>query len=459
MARNHPEKPTGAHGDAALPTAPDGPDGPDEGVRARRRRRAVRFAAPVAAAAVAGATLGLVPALADTGGGSAHPSLPATTPQRLLTHLAGADVQAVSGTVRVSTDLGLPSYAASALSGLGAPGSGSGSGPGSGGRSGSASPGSPSGSASPSAGASASGGSASGGTTSPADPSRQLTQLLAGTHTLRVAADGPRRQKVSLVEPAAEYSLIRDGRTLWAYDSASDAVYHATEPASDAKGTASLPKALRDKLPTTPAEAATDALRALTPGTRVTVAGTTRVAGRAAYDLRLTPKQTDTTVGAVDIAVDARTWTPLRFTLTPRGGGKAVLDIAWTHVSFATPSASTFHFTPPKGAKVTNAKPGTRPSRTPGSTSSGGASSSASGLSGVPALIGKGWSSVAELRLPKATVNRLPLSMLGSRTHGAFGTGTLITTRFLSVLVTSDGQVFAGAVPKATLIAAADAAQ
>jgi outer membrane lipoprotein-sorting protein len=432
MARNHPEKPTGAHGDAQPPLPPD------EGARARRRRRAVRFAAPVAAAAVAGATLGLVPALADTGGGSAHPSLPSTTPRLLLTHLAGADVQTVSGTVRVSTDLGLPSYAASALSGLGSAGSGSG------GRPGTASP-------------SASSGASAKSTTSPADPDRQLTQLLAGTHTLRVAVDGARRQKVSLVEPAAEYSLIRDGGTLWAYDSASNAVYHATGPASDAKGTASLPKALRDKLPTTPAEAATDALHALTPDTRVTVAGTTRVAGRAAYDLRLTPKQTDTTVGAVDIAVDARTWTPLRVTLTPSSGGKPVLDIAWTHVSFTKPSASTFHFTPPKGAKVTNAKPGTAPSRTPADKPSG--SSSAAGLSGVPALIGKGWSSVAELRLPTSTVNRLPLSMLGTRTHGPFGTGTLITTRFLTALITSHGQVYVGAVPSSTLIGAADAAQ
>ena len=52
------------------------------------------------------------------------------------------------------------------------------------------------------------------------------------------------------------------------------------------------------------------------------------------------------------MAVDSKTGLPLKFTLTPASGGSAVVDAGFTQVSFAKPAASTFDFTPPKGAKV-----------------------------------------------------------------------------------------------------------
>ena len=56
--------------------------------------------------------------------------------------------------------------------------------------------------------------------------------------------------------------------------------------------------------------------------------------------------------------MDAKTGVPLKFTLTPRSGGKAVVDVGFTKVDFAKPAARTFDFTPPKGAKVTEATDG-----------------------------------------------------------------------------------------------------
>ena len=63
---------------------------------------------------------------------------------------------------------------------------------------------------------------------SAADPSSKLLELASGTHTLRVAADGDNKQKLSLIEKAAEYSVIRNGDDVWAYDSASNQAYHTT---------------------------------------------------------------------------------------------------------------------------------------------------------------------------------------------------------------------------------------
>ncbi len=160
------------------------------------RRRAARYVVPVTVMGVAAATIGLVPALADSG----DPDLPEITAAQLIEKIAQSDVEHLSGTVKITTDLGLPN-----LGGL------------------------ESGLLSGAAGSDEEGGSSAG-------PSGRLTELASGTHTLRVAADGPDRQKLSLLENAAEYSLIHDGKDVWGYDSGSNEVYHATVDDADAPG-------------------------------------------------------------------------------------------------------------------------------------------------------------------------------------------------------------------------------
>src|SRR5690242_21032098 len=68
------------------------------------RRKAARYVVPVAVVGVAAATIGLVPALADSG----DPDLPKITAQQLIDKIAKSDVQRLSGTVKITTDLGLP---------------------------------------------------------------------------------------------------------------------------------------------------------------------------------------------------------------------------------------------------------------------------------------------------------------------------------------------------------------
>ncbi|MFE5596512.1 DUF2092 domain-containing protein, partial [Streptomyces sp. NPDC056549] len=83
-------------------------------------RKASRFIVPVAVAGVAAATIGLVPALAASG----DPDLPDITAQQLIEKIAASDTQTLSGTFKISTDLGLPSLGglASGLGGLGGDG-------------------------------------------------------------------------------------------------------------------------------------------------------------------------------------------------------------------------------------------------------------------------------------------------------------------------------------------------
>ncbi|MGW2646810.1 LolA family protein [Streptomyces sp. NPDC001393] len=384
--------------------------GRDEERRAGRRR-AARYAVPVAVVGVAAATIGLVPALAASG----DPDLPRITAQQLIEKIAKSDVQQLSGTVRIDTDLGLPN-----LGGL--------------------------------ENSLASGAVKGSGDGSSADPRSQLTSLVSGTHTLRVAADGPEKQKLSLLESGSEYSLIHNGTNVWGYDSKTNEVYHGISADSG--------KEHKAEPPATPKDFADQALKSVDGTTSVTVDGTERVAGRDAYKLLIKPRQSGTTVGAISIAVDAKTGMPLKFTLTPKSGGAAVLDVGFTQVSFAEPAASTFAFTPPKGAKVTEEKKDAAARKhAPGS-----GEDFARGMNGANVL-GKGWTSIATF--DTGTKGGLPtgsrggdlggfLGSLGDKVSGKFGKGTVFSTRLVNALITDDGKVYAGAVTKDALVKAAN---
>ncbi|MFJ1973053.1 outer membrane lipoprotein carrier protein LolA [Streptomyces sp. NPDC087903] len=384
------------------------------------RRRAARYIVPVTVVGVAAATIGLVPALADSG----DPSLPKISAQQLIEKIAASDVQQLSGTVKITTDLGLPDLGG-LESGL------------------------------------LSGATQNGDGGSSADPSSKLMELAAGTHTLRVAADGPDRQKLSLLENAAEYSVIHDGKDVWGYDSKSNEVYHATEP-----GGAEAQRK-REDVPATPKDLTEEALKSVDETTSVAVDGTAQIAGRDAYRLVIKPKQAGSTVGAISVAVDAKTGLPLKFTLTPSSGGAAVIDAGFTQVSFARPAASTFDFTPPKGAKVTEDGAGSDggTEHAPRYRKSEGDVTKGEGLDGLK-VIGKGWNSVATFEtggegLPTGSSGGGDLGgflgSLGDHVTGKFGSGTVFSTRLINALATDDGKLYVGAVSKDTLVKAANA--
>lgn len=398
--------------------------GPGSSGRTRpvARRKAARYAVPAAVAGVAALTVGLVPALADSG----DPDLPDITAQKLVEKIAASDTEQLSGTFKISTDLGLPTLGGASI----VPGG-------------------------------------SGGGSSSADPQAKLTELASGTHTLRIAADGPDRQKLSLLENAAEYSLVHNGDEAWAYDSGSNqAVRFAVPKDGPGRGGAGqhaegLPKGL----PTTPEELAAQTLKAVDDTTSVSVDGTARVAGRDTYQLLVRPRQSGSTIESARIAVDAKTGTPLKFTLNAVGGGKPVVSAGFTRVDFAKPAASTFDFSPPKGAKVTEGD--SLDSGTPGKRVAPKNEARPEGVK----VIGKGWGAVAELSLPGGQGLPQPgsgevppeaeqlLGSLGKQVKGSFGTGTVFSTRLVNALITDDGKVYAGAVDKDALVRAAESAE
>ncbi|WP_238332600.1 LolA family protein [Kribbella jejuensis] len=349
-------------------------------------------------------TLG--PVMAD-----ASPKLPTISAQDLLAKVQTAKVDGLSGTVSSSADLGLP-----AIPGLGDRGN------------------------------------------------SQLTEMLSGQHTARVAFATPDKARVSVLDNQAERVWTTDGSSAWAYDSSKREATKLTLPAhKNAKPEKAEPRSYD------PQAVAKQFLDSIDPTTNVAVSGTEKVAGRDAYKLRLVPKTDKTTVGSVTVAIDSKTWVPLDVTVMPRSGDKPAVEVGFTSVSFDVPSASTFTFTPPKGVKVTDQKvPANNgqkqipkqvvpkqvvPNRVlPRKPVGSGAEK--------PTVIGQGWDSVVMIRNAQTggLTGNGPLAQLLAKAptvQGSWGKGKLITSKMVSALITDDGRVFAGLVTPDTLQAAA----
>lgn len=380
--------------------------------------RHARWAAPVAVAAVV-AGGAQVAARAASG----RPDLPTLSARDLLVKAQSAKVTALSGTVRSTTDLGVP-----ALPQRGGP---------------------------------------------------DWSSLLTGTQTLRVYVDGPQRQRVDLLGTLTQASLVHDASTLWTWNSATRVVTRTALPPG---GSARSPEALPDvpgspgdlatRAPLTPQQAADRALAAVTPTTQVSVGQPATVAGRDAYDLRLQPKDATSLVGSVDVYVDLRTGLALRTVVTPRSGGPAAVDIGFTRLDLTTPAASTFRFAPPPGSSVrdtavpTRAHQGSTPKARPDVKTFGTGWSTVVRTS-VPQGAMSGGQAGADQHAPSAPGQARSGDPLGGVLLRAAtpvssdrvpGGGRLLTTRLLTVLLTNDGHVYVGAVTPDELIRTARSA-
>jgi outer membrane lipoprotein-sorting protein len=278
------------------------------------------------------------------------------------------------------------------------------------------------------------------------------TALLSGSHTARIWLDGKDKARVALVGQLAETDLVRNGRDVWLWTSGKNTAQHGRLPASTDRDQATpTPEAV------TPQEAAKRALAAIDPSTHVRVDGTASVAGRSAYELVLLPRDTRSLVGDVRIAVDSETKVPLRVQVNARGAtGKPAFETAFTSVTFAKPSASVFEVSPPPGATISEL--GQASGASPDLPKERGTSTGAE-----PRVIGSGWTSVLEVPAPAqpgpGSDARPGASgeLLGAfqRALTPVQGGQALQTALVSVLLTDDGRMLVGAVPKSVLVQAA----
>lgn len=342
--------------------------------------------------------------------------LPDKTPEQVLLLVNDSTVSAFSGTVSQSSDLGLPVFDVSA----GMPNSSGDVGPGA---------------------------SSTGVLTT-------AVELLSGSHEFRVYVGGEKQSRIQIKDHLAERDVIHNGNDVWLYDSSNNAATHLSLPAQPADTAPAKFADLQSELPadlSSPAELAERLLSQLDPGTTVSVGTDTRVAGRTVYQLVLTPKGADTLVQSVSISVDSETGLPLRVTVLAQGQSKPALQVGFTAIDFAAPSSDLFDFVPPVNATVTEqALP---PLRDAAAADHHGEHAPAAG--DLTVVTGTGWSSIIELpaiAVPAELGDNPMLEQLTSAVDG----GRALTTSLLTVFLTADGRVFAGAAPLASLQAAAE---
>jgi hypothetical protein len=304
------------------------------------------------------------------------------------------------------------------------------------------------------------------------DSPNSITSLLSGSHTVKVWYADPRHFRLAVPVQLGETDFIRNGNTGWMWQSSQNSVTKYALPAGGhARAKASGEWHAK---PLTPQEAAQRVLAAVGPSTKVTTQSNVMVAGQAAYQLVISPKDTRSLVGKITIALDgAHPSVPLRVQVFARGATSPAFQVGYTSISFVRPAAANFAFSPPRGAHVHAVTPPAKKERhqvgqasapqiigkdwltvavLPASDLSGLAGGNAAGLAGQAArsAAGQGGGGSGE---DAAIMGALLKS--AAPVHGAWGSGRLLKTSLVSVLITSDGHVLVGAVTPQVLYSAA----
>ncbi|HJY71011.1 MAG TPA: DUF2092 domain-containing protein [Streptosporangiaceae bacterium] len=360
--------------------------------------RRTRWAIPVGALVITGAVLaGSLLSVAQ-----ASPGLPSRTPAQLLAQVADSVTPPLTGTVVETTSLGLPSLP---------------------------------------------------GTANPTS----IASLLTGSHTVRVWYSGPRHFRLAVPGPLSETDVIADGNTAWQWESTANAVTEYSLPADS-----SAPRTAPTTAPLTPQQAAQQVLAAVGQTTTVRVDSNVTVAGQPAYELVLAPKDSRSLVGQVQIAIDGKNGVPLRLLVYARGASSPAFQVGYTSIQFVTPAPADLTFTPPPGATVTheNLSAPSGSDHMPGGVSAIGSGWLAvldlpsAGLT-APGGSGSGGSSAGDSASRDSAAVLKALLASATPVSGAWGSGRLLRTSLVTVLITDSGRMFVGAVQPSVLYAAA----
>jgi outer membrane lipoprotein-sorting protein len=392
-------------------------------MRVKLSRRA-RWAVPATAVVV----VGIGVAVSQITIAQAAPSLPVRTPAQLLAQVSSdAKVPPLTGTVVETTSLGLPQLPEST------------------------------------------------------DPT-SLSSLITGSHTVNIYYENAQHFRVQVPQTMSETDAIMDGSTLWYWDSSQNAVTEYTLAGASNPADHRFKDHAQTGPVLTPQQAANEVLQAVGKTTTVSVQTNVLVAGEPAYQLVLAPKDKRSLVGQVVIAIDGKYGVPLRVQVFAKGATSPAFQVGFTQIAFVTPAPANLQFTPPPGAKVTKENLGSRLG------SEGNGTGSANERTSGYGIYGSGWLTVAELpqsditavgsggllggsssqpAAGQGTSTSIGVGALGGESqavlhalimaakpvHGTWGSGTLLTTSLMSMLITN-GEIYVGAVEPSVLYAA-----
>lgn len=285
--------------------------------------------------------------------------------------------------------------------------------------------------------------------------------LLAGTDSIRVyaSAEGVRAQ---ILDPMSQRDIIVNDSEAWFYDaSTNEAITREFDQSFSRDDFDDLNASLELDL-SNPDEVAKALLTEARQYATITVGDDHRVAGRDAYRLVVTPNSSHSLVDRIELSVDAETGLGLAVNFYSTEQAEAAISLAFDEISFETPDASLFQFSPPPGATVevwefpeTIEQALTELSRSDlteaereqiaESVRDEFATEFADGVS--TDTVGEGFDTVVTMSaLPEA----IPMEMLENELFAELmqqvDGGRVLSTPLSTTLITDDGRVFAGAV-------------
>jgi outer membrane lipoprotein-sorting protein len=300
----------------------------------------------------------------------------------------------------------------------------------------------------------------------------QAVELIAGTHKIRVYASEV-GMRVQVLDPMSQRDFIVNQNEFWAYDARNATALTGTfdmevsdedKAEFEADAQAQLEQYLAEiQLDISNPEAVADYLMAqVGETTEVSVGKDHRIAGRTAYQLIAQPTADNSLVESVVISVDSETGMALDVKVYSIEQEEPAFHVGFESISFETPDASMFSFTPPAGTTIETMEV---PAELEAEleqlksdyenkefTNEDNAAMRAELESRYadqpkPAMIGEDWESV--IYLP-AMPQEVPMEMMENELFADLMTpvdgGKVFSTPLLNVLVLDSGEVYAGAV-------------
>jgi len=304
----------------------------------------------------------------------------------------------------------------------------------------------------------------------------QAVELISGTHKIRVYASEV-GMRVQVLDRMSQRDLIVNENEMWTYDAKNaiattakfeDKISAADKTKIEADAKASFQEyAAKLQLDISNPEAVADYLmKMIGETTNVSVGKEHRIAGRSAYQLIAKPKAQNSLIDSVLVSVDSETGMALDVKVYSIEQETPAFQVGFESISFATPDASLFTFTPPAGTTVetlempaeleaelaTLKKEYEAKYASKEITESDFAAKKAEleakyADQPKPEMIGEGWESVIYLpAMPK----EVPMEMLENELFADLLTqvpgGKVFSTPVANVLITDTGKVYAGAV-------------
>ena len=291
--------------------------------------------------------------------------------------------------------------------------------------------------------------------------SSDLTSLVSGSHTLRLWYAGPNRVRLALLGSLGESDVVRNGTDLWTWSSKDKTATHRTLPPRPRTARPASARPRRSR----PQQAADEALKAITPSTKVSTDGTAVVAGRSAYELvlRAPRRRLPGRLGAdrhrrEDARADAG---PGVREEREQARLRGRLHLASTR-PHRRPRCSRFNPPPGHQGDRVGIRPAIRRARTEAPSGDSGETATAASAD-KPKVVGVGLDLGRRGEAPdgcrRARRSGGPGSLADMlkalpKVSGTWGSGHLLQGTLFSAVLTDDGRVAVGAVAPDTLYAA-----